>query len=404
MRVLFAVSSWPTQYAAMVPIGWALQALGHDVRVLCAQSQVDPLCRAGLTPVPVLDGMTVEVRNRLQHYQEAVDGPWRYPWLPLHPLTGEPLDSLAGFDVADYRRRVEPELARRTALSFDAAVDYARRWRPDVVLQDPASLEALLIGRVLDIPAAVCLWGPIGTEEPAHVRPLPADFSGSFERYGVDFGPDMIEYVIDPCPSSLEPPTRAKRLPVRFVPYNGSAMAPAWLLEPPPAPRVCITWSTALSTVCGPATHLLPNLVDALAGTGFDVVVTATAQDAATVGATPSNVRVAQRLPLHALLPSCAAVVHHGGSGSAMTAVAAGVPQLAVTFATEQATTGSRLAATGAAVHLPGDEAERDVLLTMVEGLVNVAGYRESAAVLRTESRQRPSMAELVNTLEDLAR
>jgi UDP:flavonoid glycosyltransferase YjiC (YdhE family) len=113
---------------------------------------------------------------------------------------------------------------------------------------------------------------------------------------------------------------------------------------------------------------------------------------------------VVQRLPLHALLPSCAAVVHHGGSGSAMTAVAAGVPQLAVTFATEQATTGSRLAATGAAVHLPGDEAERDVLQTMVERLVNVAGYRESAAALRTETRQRPSMVELVNTLEDLAR
>jgi UDP:flavonoid glycosyltransferase YjiC (YdhE family) len=405
VRVLFAVSAWPTQYAAMVPVGWALQALGHDVRVLCAPSQVEPVCRAGLTPVPILGGMTVEVRNRLQNYWEAADGLWQYPWLPPHPLTGQPLRSLDDFDVADYRRRVEPELARRTALSFDDAVEYARQWRPDVVLQDPASLEALLIGRVLDIPAILCLWGPIGTDEAEHMRTVPTDFSGSFPRYGgTEFDLGMVEYVIDPCPSSLEPPSRAKRLPVRFVPYNGGAAAPAWLLEPPPAPRVCVSWSTALSTICGPSTQLLPKLVDALADTDLDVIITATAQDAATVGAVRPNVRVVERLPLYALLPSCAAVVHHGGSGTTMTAIAAGVPQLAVTFATEQATTGSRLAGTGAAIHLSGHLAEKDVLRTMVEELVNVAAYRESAAALQTEARQRPSMMELVNTLEDLAR
>lgn len=404
MRALFTVSSWPTQYAAMVPIGWALQALGHEVRVLCAQSQSESVSRAGLTPVPVLGGMTVEVRNRLQHYQEAADGPWRYPWLPLHPLTGQQMTSLTDFDVADYRRRVEPELARQADAGFDAAVEYARKWRPDLVLQDPACLEALLIGRLLDIPAAVCLWGPIGTDEDRHVRPLPTDFSGSFRRHGVEFDPNMVEFVIDPCPSSLMPPTRAKRLPVRFVPYNGAAAAPAWLLVPPPAPRVCVTWSTALSTICGPSTNLLPMLTAALADTDLDVVVTATATDVATVGPVSPNVRVVPRLPLHALLPSCAAVVHHGGSGSAMTAVAAAVPQLAVTFAAEQATTGARLAATGAAIHLPGDQAEHDLLRTMVEELVAVATYRESAAALQAEVRQRPTMAELVTTLEDLTR
>ena len=34
---------------------------------------------------------------------------------------------------------------------FDAAVEYARRWRPDVVLHDPTSLEGLLAAYGLQV-------------------------------------------------------------------------------------------------------------------------------------------------------------------------------------------------------------------------------------------------------------
>jgi UDP:flavonoid glycosyltransferase YjiC (YdhE family) len=67
MRVLFTVSSWATHYAAMVPIGWALQAAAHEVRVLCSPSQVATLTGAGFIPVPLLDSPEDEVRLRLQY-------------------------------------------------------------------------------------------------------------------------------------------------------------------------------------------------------------------------------------------------------------------------------------------------------------------------------------------------
>jgi UDP:flavonoid glycosyltransferase YjiC (YdhE family) len=403
MRVLFTVSAWPTHYASMIPMGWALQAMGHEVRVLCPPSQAAQLTGAGLIPVPVLAGMDVVTRNCLQYYEEAATGIFPFPWLPLHPLTRRRMAGLAEFDVAGYRRTVEPELAAETGRGFDAAVGFARRWRPDVVLHDPTSLEGLLAAKVCGIPAVLSLWGPVGTDELTHNQVVPADLSGAFARHGVgEFTVDMIEHVVDPCPVALRPRTKAKRLPVRYVPYNGCAPAPDWLLEPASRPRVCLTWSTALATMTGPDACLLPGLIAALSEVDCEVVVTATERDVAELGPVPPSVRVLSRLPLHLLLPTCDAVVHHGGSGTAMTALCAGVPQLSITFLAETTLTGSRIAAAGAGRHLMGHQADGDAVRDAVTALLDAPGYRAHATELADEIRLRPTMADLVHDLEKL--
>ncbi|MBW8486204.1 nucleotide disphospho-sugar-binding domain-containing protein [Actinomadura parmotrematis] len=406
MRVVFTVSSQATHYAAMVPLGWALQAAGHEVRVLCTPGQTAAVGRTGLLPVPVLDGMEVLTRLRLQAVREAADGHRPYPWLPPHPLTGEPLADLADFDAAAFRADVAPALAERAARSFDAAVEFARAWRPGLVLHDPASLEGLLAARVTGVPAALCLWGPVGTHEPPHMGIVPADHSGSFPRHGQGpFDLDMIEHVLDPCPPSLEAPVRAARTRFGYVPFNGTTPVPAWTLEPPAPgrPRVCVTWSTALTATSGPRSYLLPDILRALDGTGREVVVTATAADVAALGRVPAGVRVAEHVPLMAVLPGCAAVIHHGGSGSAMTALRAGVPQLITTFAAEQAATGRRVAAAGAGRHLPGHEADPAALRAALDALLTDPAHRTAAARIRAEILAQPTPAELVGTLEDLA-
>lgn len=404
MRVLFTVSSWPTHYATLVPIGWALQAAGHEVRVLCAADQVGPVSRAGLLPVPVLDGMAVVTRLRLQYYEEARDGHWPYPWLPPHPVTGERMGRLSDFAEAEFRDTVLPAAAEREARGFDEAVRYARRWRPDLVLHDPVSLEGLLVARVLDLPSLLSLWGPVGTCEAAHMRIVPDDFSGSFVRYGLgEFDPAMIDSVIDPCPPGLTPPGPVRRLPVRYVPYNGGGSVPGWLAPPVSRPRVCVTWSTALSSMSGPDSYLLPELVWAMDGLPYEVLLTATPADVARLGPVPANVRVVERVPLQALLTGAAAVLHHGGSGSTLTALLAGVPQLITTFASEQATTGQRAAGAGVAVHLPGHQADRAAVRAAVRRLVESPAHGAAAALARADMLARPTPAELVADLEELA-
>lgn len=404
MRVLFTVSSWPTHYAAMVPIGWALQAAGHDVRVMCTPSQVTPLTGAGLTPVPLLDSPEDEVRLRLQYYMEAVHGIWPYPWAPLHPLTGAPMDSLNDFDFDEFRACHAPVLAARAAASFDTAVEFTRAYRPDLILHDPASLEGLLAARVLDVPVALCLWGPVGTAEPEHMRIVPEDISDSFVRYGVGtFSPDMISTVIDPSPAGVAAPTTARRISVGYVPYNGAGPAPQWLLDPVERPRVCVSWSTALASMSGPRSFLLPEVVRGVADLDVEVVLTATATDVAALGPVPASVRVLERLPLRLVLPSCSAVIHHGGSGSTLTSLWSGVPQLLPTFASEQTAAARRVAAAGAAVHLLGHLADATTIRAVTEEFLTDRTYAVASQRLRDEMRCQPTPAELVGTLAELS-
>lgn len=384
----------------MVPIGWALTAAGHDVRVLCDPSQSGTVAGAGLTPVGVLEGGDIAVANRMQYYWQAVRGQWPYPWLPLHPLSGTQLDHLAGFDFKDYRARIEPVAAARARRTFDAAVSYTRFWRPDLVLHDPTSLEGLLAAKVTGTPAAMGLWGPTGTEEAEYMRIVPTDFTGSFPRYGLgELSLDMVEHVIDPCPPALAPATAAKRLPVGYVPYNGTGTLPGWLLEPRSRKRVCVAWSTALTNMSGPQSYLLPSILRSLAGLDIEVVITATAQDVTALGHVPDNVRVLERFPLRLLLPSCDAIVHHGGAGTTMTALWAGIPQLALTFAPEQTVNGQRVTATGAGLHMLGHLADESSILMAVRKLLTEP-YAQSARSLRLESTRQPTPAELVSTLE----
>ena len=88
MRVLFAVSAWPGHYFPLVPLGWALRAAGHEVRVLCAESDVDPVTRAGLTPVPVLRGLDLLLGARMINLIGAYQGNWPYPGHTTNQLRG----------------------------------------------------------------------------------------------------------------------------------------------------------------------------------------------------------------------------------------------------------------------------------------------------------------------------
>ncbi|MDO0926683.1 DUF1205 domain-containing protein [Streptomyces sp. TG1A-8] len=405
MRVLFTVSAWKGHWYPLVPLGWALQASGHEVRVACAPSQCEDLARAGLTPVPVLGEVDMVFLARLQNVWDAQAGRWPYAGLPPHPVTGAPMASLAEFPFGEFARESGTRLAGPTRLGFDAAVDLARRWRPDLVVHELLSMEGLLAARVLGVPAVLHLWGPVGTheDEPGlHLRP--EDPTGAFARHGAgELGPDLVEYVVDPCPGALRPRTSARRLPVRYVPYNGPGAAAPLAPAAAGRPRVCVVWGNSVTRMVGPQAAVLPAVVEAVAGLDVEVVLTANAADAAALGPLPPSVRVLEDHPLHQLLPGCAAVVHHGGAGTLMTALAAGVPQLALPCAMDQFVNARRLAASGAGLAVPAHRAAVAGVREAVAALLERPGHREAAGALRREVLALPSPLRLVADLEELA-
>jgi hypothetical protein len=199
MRVLFSASDWPGHYYPMLPLARQLQASGHEVRVLCTKSQAGHVTAAGLVADSVLEGLDMVFQTRLSQYWIAQAGGWPHPWLPPHPVTGEHLGSLDEFDLAAYRKEHKAATLAANRRSFDAAVALARGWQPDLVIHDRLSLEGVLAARVIGVPAAVYLWGPVGTVEEGGLRLIPGDPTGAFARYGVgEVGAEPFRYVIDP--------------------------------------------------------------------------------------------------------------------------------------------------------------------------------------------------------------
>jgi MGT family glycosyltransferase len=108
-----------------------------------------------------------------------------------------------------------------------------------------------------------------------------------------------------------------------------------WHLRPVPLPVrprevtlrpvVYVTFGTFFNTNLDPFQIAL----EALAPESVDVVMTVGRdQDPAELAPFPGNARVEQFIPQVELLPSCSAIVHHGGAGATFGALAHGLPQV----------------------------------------------------------------------------
>ncbi len=407
MRVMFAVSDYLPHYFPMVPLGWALQAAGHEVRVVCAADQVSHVDSAGLTPVPILEDVDMLMWARIGHFAAARDG--RVPAdldLPVvNPRTGEVLAGVEDFDLDGFMKTIRGPEAAKMGRRIDAMVDFAQRWSPDLVVYDLLHLDSVVPAKVTGVPAVCHLTGPVGTRETGYgLNFIPEHYSRAYDKHGVvERGTGLISHVIDICPASMAPPTDAVRLPVRYIPYNGPGSMPAWAARKPRRPRIAVMWSNTLSHLYGPGSFAVPAIVDALRDLDVEVVLTVNAEAAKTLGPLPQNVRLLEHCPVHLLLATADVLVHSGGAGATLTAVANGVPQLFVTFGAEYRANGRRLAATGAGlqVHGPGIDAEtiRKSVLTLLED----PSYRDHAGRLRAELLDRPSPAALTGVLEQLA-
>ena len=405
LRIMCAVSAWPSHWFPLVPVLWALRAAGHEVRVACAPSQATPLTRAGLSPAPVLTELDMTFLARLRNVLDAQAGLWPYDWLPPHPVTSEPMRDLAEFGYADFAKASQQKIATPVARSGKAAVAFAESYRPDLVLLEPLAMEGLAAARTLGVPDAVHLWGPIGSAETdkdakAVVEYPVTSFPGCRAAGTVTL--DSVEHVIDPCPADLAPAVGARnRLPMRYVPYNGPGFASA-----APAgdrPKVCVVWGNSLSVTHGPRAFAVPAILDGLTGLDADVVVVTGARDRLPADLGP-GVTVLSEVPLHLLLPGCAAVIHHGGAGCLMTAVSAGVPQVVLPTGMDQPVNAARLAATGAAIAIPRSLATPSAIRTAVDTVLQEPGYAAAATKLARQCAERPTPADVAADLADLAR
>ncbi|MFE3019784.1 activator-dependent family glycosyltransferase [Streptomyces sp. NPDC059256] len=352
MRVLFTTFAARTHVHSQVPLAWALRAAGHDVRVATQPDAVEHVLRAGLSAVPVGAPLNQEalVEELDERRSEALESGREGP---------ESLDYLELTDISEVRpERLTYELMHRRQLALaagafptqcdpemiDDLVRYARWWRPDLVVWDTMTFAGPVAAMASGAAHARLLFGLdlIGFLRQHYNRVLErripalrddpmAEWLGwTLEEYGCRFTEEAVvgQWTIDPVPTSLALPTDLVRVPMRYVPYNGPAVLPDWVLEPPRRPRVCVTLGLSLLETLGRDRVSVAEILDAVAALDVEVVATVGAARRDALGTLPARVRVVDFVPLDALLPSCAAVVHHGGAGTYQSALAHAVPQI----------------------------------------------------------------------------
>jgi UDP:flavonoid glycosyltransferase YjiC (YdhE family) len=100
-------------------------------------------------------------------------------------------------------------------------------------------------------------------------------------------------------------------------------------------------------------------MLDSLADLDIELVVTLPKQFQKELGHVPDNTRMVEFVPLHVIIPSCSAVIHHGGIGPFLDSIAHQVPQLIVSrVLPDIGERGPRLERAGAGLWIPGDDPE----------------------------------------------
>ena len=130
--------------------------------------------------------------------------------------------------------------------------------------------------------------------------------------------------------------------------------------------------------------------------------------DPATLGPVPANAHVERWWPQHQVLTHAAAVVGHGGFGTTMATLAAGVPQVVVPlFSLDQFVNAAHVAAVGAGVRLvgepPAEEPPVGRLADAVDQVLATPSYGRVARDLADQMAEQVPVADCVTMLADLA-
>ncbi|SDH94009.1 glycosyltransferase, activator-dependent family [Sinosporangium album] len=415
MRVLIATQAEKTHFLGMVPLAWALRTAGHEVRVASQPALAEVIASTGLTAVPV-------GRDHMFHHL-------------LRSAKSLGLDEDPGFDMAEERGEVLTyEHLTRGVGQFvtwwwkvvnepmlDDLVGFCRTWRPDLVVWEPTTFAGAVAAQACGAAHARQMWGAdlfgrmrglhlrlMAGREPAERRdPLREWLAAAAGRFGGEFAEELTcgQATVDHLPGSIRLDTGLPLLPMRYVPYNGRAVVPAWLREPPSRPRVCVTLGGSAPERLDGRGLGAQDMLDSMAGLDVEVVATLPARERAKLARVPDNARIVEFAPLHALLPTCTAVAHHGGAGTYATAMLYGVPQLIVPqlvtaqYLFDERTLGERLAEQGAGAVLTGDVTAERVSAALAR-LLTGGEAGQQARRLRAEMLAMPDVHAVVAELE----
>ncbi|MBM0204972.1 glycosyltransferase family 1 protein [Micromonospora sp. STR1s_5] len=321
-----------------------------------------------------------------------------YPLIPLAIAAreaGHEVHFAAGPEVhaplaAHGLRPFRPGVAFYEVYAEDLAPELARL-RPDLVVHE---------------------WGLPGAAVAAHRAGIPGLWHGFGRMFPEGIGLELptrnAEVVgrphLDIWPPSLQDKdflATERRIELQPVAFSTRAPLPERVSRRTSRPLIYLTLGTAFGTP-----ELLRTAIAGLAALNADVVVAAGRVPLEQLGEIPDHVSVHPWVSQAELLPLVDLVVHHGGSGTTLGALAAGVPQLLLPQGADQFANADTLAAAGVALRLLPAEVDASAIAEQAHRLLpqhaNVE-QRDAARLIAEEVAGMPSPAAVARLLPEYA-
>lgn len=372
-RLLFTCRPLAGHYEPLLPLAVAAREAGHAVAFASGTPVVARARGDGFQAFPAGPGADFR----------AEGGP-RFPgW-----------DRLVGDEQRQFffaRIFADLELAPR-AEDLDGVLD---RWRPDLVVHEMAELAAPLVCTARGLPYVDVSYGPLIPAE--LLRAAGRAAARHWRARGLQPHPlaGLLRHLyIDVCPPSLQIAELASAPAVqalRAVPSPPAGPLPDELSPLPDLPLIYLT----LGTVYNRELSVFATVLEGLREEPVSIVVTVGRDnDPAQLGPQPPNIAVHRYIPQATVLPLCSAAVIHGGAGTMLGTLAAGLPLLCLPQGADQYGNAARVAAAGAGIELRREALTPQVVRTSVVRLLGEPGYRLAARRIADEIAAMPTALE----------
>ncbi|MEU6071310.1 glycosyltransferase [Streptomyces sp. NPDC047082] len=390
MRILFAGAGNFGHVYPLLPLAKAARAAGHEVSFATGEQLHPAVVTAGLEPVAA--GRSVP-----EAFMEAVKSRADLAGAGELGAQDVPPEVLADLHVQVFGS----VLPRWVAADLATALE---RLRPDLVVYEALNPGAAFAAALAGVPAVAHGVGvmALGPEE----ERIGQELLATAGDLGVDvpFGQllALSRSYIDIVPPSIQDPgflaAPLPRIEQRTVAYSEPGELPERIRESG-RPFVYLTLGTALGSPEVLRTvlqGLLPLDVPVLVAAGPVVPVEE-------LGELPERVVAVPWVAQPEALKHASVVVQHGGAGTTLATLAAGLPQLVLPQGADGPANGKAVAAAGAGEVVLAADQSPEAVTEATRRLLAEEGYRVSARKVAAEIAAMPDPAENVARLVELA-
>jgi UDP:flavonoid glycosyltransferase YjiC (YdhE family) len=274
---------------------------------------------------------------------------------------------------------------------------------PQLIVRDSVEYGSLVAAELAKVRHARVAVHSISFEEvlPAHIA-APLDALRAFVGLAPDAGASLAaEPTFSSFPASLDvaPASSRMRAPfrARAVDEAPSSTLAAWAQAEDARPLVYITFGSIIGGI-ERFRSIYRTALDAVAELPVRALLTTgKGLEPAALGAIPANVHVEAWVPQREVLPRAAALVCHGGSGTLLGGLAAGLPMVVAGMGADQAHNGRMVARAGAGSALTKPDAA--TLRAAIQSVLETPSIRAQAQKLADEIAAMPTIESAVDQL-----